>query len=433
MTSNQHSQLERLVATCARRAWVVGYGLLRDTDEAFDAVQQAFVVALRKPDRIPAGDPWPWFGVVVAHEARNLRRKKRPTTNQELGGVMRESDPDPERAAEGTEERLRLRTAVDRLPLAEREAVTLVHLAGMTHKAAGEALGKPRQTVSVHVKSGLRRIGRELDQKPRVVAMRLSAAPVFAVPLNWETMVASWTSAGSAVVPAAGSAGSLAATTLGGIAMSTKLIWVISVSAALGLGALGGRALSQITEGDAATWESDADGRTSMRAGSAPTLWAGNDSPASQPALDATVRDLRRRLDDAVTRNRHLESRLAQADPKVGSTSGPIFTFGRAGKLPAVRDANWTEMAQASSIVGSALREISQCTARGEQAPKSVYLRLQEMVETMRKYEYRTIGKIKTEARHNGEFTHPVTIANLLGAVLVEAGAPLTQAQIRTI
>jgi hypothetical protein len=103
------------------------------------------------------------------------------------------------------------------------------------------------------------------------------------------------------------------------------------------------------------------------------------------------------------------------------------------GSLPAVREANWSEMASASQTVTDALRAIQGYRDRGEQAPQEVYLRLQENVERMRKYEYRTIGKMPTDAKHNGEYTHPITLANLMAAILSAASLPLDDAQITRI
>ena len=172
---SQQQHLEALVARCGRSAWTVAWSLLRDRDEAHDAVQQAFLVAARKLDRLPRDDPWPWFAVVVAHEARNLRRKRRPLTNSlpETAAMSprepavssfdpRSSDPsstDPSRVAERRDNVRQLQSALDRLPAEERDAIALTHLAGMTHALAADALDVPRQTVSARVQRGLGGIG----------------------------------------------------------------------------------------------------------------------------------------------------------------------------------------------------------------------------------------------------------------------------------
>ena len=434
MTPQHHRQLERLVSLCARKAWVVAYGLLRDADEAFDAVQQAFVVAARKPDRIPTDDPWPWFGVVVAHEARNLRRKKRPWTNHEGAGGMNANGSDPQDAASRLEARDRLREAVDRLPGPERDAVTLTHLGGMTHRAAAQALGIPRQTVTLHVQRGLKKIGTALSEDRRDIARRLAAAPLFAMPVDFEAMKAHWAQAAAAALPAAATATATVATTtaLGGLAMSSKLLWVLSISAALGVGALGGHALGR-SASDGATEDTAHQERTTLPLrGNAPKL-----EPASATtdmrALQASIDDLRTRLAASNKRGEELAQRLAEAQARRPKSSGPLFTFGPVGKLAAIQEANWVDLAKSSQVVHDGILEVREHAKRGEKAPQAVYLRIQENVEAMRKYEYRTIGKIDTDAKHNGEYTHPLTVANLLGAALADASAPLTAAQIEKI
>ena len=116
-------------AACAAPAWRLARALLRDADEAYDAVQQAFLVAARKPAAVPSGDPWPWFSVVVAHEARNLRRKKRPAPvgvgggdDAREGAIMDGPDPraeEPAHAAGDADEVRRLWVALDALPAVE--------------------------------------------------------------------------------------------------------------------------------------------------------------------------------------------------------------------------------------------------------------------------------------------------------------------------
>jgi RNA polymerase sigma factor (sigma-70 family) len=192
----QRKRLKSLVQTCGKRAWGVAWSLLRDAEEANDAVQQAFLVAARKADRIPHDDPWPWFAVVVAHEARNLRRKRRP-----LAGTALEMDAmisrhpttgDPALQSAARDEGQRLQSAMDRLPPEERDAIALTHLAGMTHATAAEALSVPRQTVSARVQRGLDGLGLSLGQRPAHVAGAVALLPITPPTAGWEAAHASW-------------------------------------------------------------------------------------------------------------------------------------------------------------------------------------------------------------------------------------------------
>jgi hypothetical protein len=95
-----------------------------------------------------------------------------------------------------------------------------------------------------------------------------------------------------------------------------------------------------------------------------------------------------------------------------------------------VREADWATLGSASKIVGDAVVEMLKHADAGTEVPKDVLLRLQENVEKMRTYEYRTIDRIPTAARHNGEFTHPITATNLLASTLEQGGKPLTAPQV---
>ncbi|MCA8937358.1 MAG: sigma-70 family RNA polymerase sigma factor, partial [Planctomycetes bacterium] len=110
-----HDRLELCFERCASRAWRLAVHWLGDSHEAFDVVQQAFVVAAGKPDRIPADDPWPWFRQVVINEARNTRRKHKPLPS-ERENSMPDPRPDPAVAAANSETQRELRRALDDLP-----------------------------------------------------------------------------------------------------------------------------------------------------------------------------------------------------------------------------------------------------------------------------------------------------------------------------
>jgi len=431
----RRARLDELVHRCGRRAFAVAHSLLRDADEALDAVQQAYLVAARKAERIPHDDPWPWFGVVVAHEARNMRRKRRPHTNAPQEGTdMRVCDAaaaGPGARTEREEERRRVRDALDALPVGEREAVTLIHMAGMTHAAAAEALGLPRQTLSSAVRRGLERLGRRLRQEPAGVTRALAVLPVAAPSCGWEAATEIWLkTALGGLAPAATATG----TTLGGVAlMSSKTLLVLTLTVAVGAGFLGGTYWNRSDRGEPAGSRPDA----------SLALMSADAPPSGSPTLGAAptsgeVAALRQEV--AALRNRLARaegSEAGAAKPASGSTfparAGPTFTFGSMGRLDAVREADWREMAQASAVVEDGVRALLGFKERGEEAPSELRLRLQENVEKMRKYEYRTIGKIPTAAKYNGELTHPITMANLLAAILAGAGLPLDEEQVARI
>ncbi len=153
--------------------------------------------------------------------------------------------------------------------------------------------------------------------------------------------------------------------------------------------------------------------------------------------VDAEVHRLREENAKLEARLAEVEKVLAAVEARPGgparAAKGPTFTFGEVGKMDAVRDADWDEMAESSTVVAAAVLEMMRRGEAGEAVTKDVSMRLQENVERMRRYEYRTIDRIPTAAKHNGELTHPVSVANLVAGVLARAGKPLSAAQVAEI
>jgi RNA polymerase sigma-70 factor (ECF subfamily) len=442
----QASRLERCARLCSERAWRLAYALLRDADAAYDAVQQAFLVAATKPDRVPEDDPWPWFSVVLTHEIRNLRRKRRPATNRlhatPDGGEMDRPDPrsaTPDDAASGAEESSLLWKALDGLPAPEREALVLVHVGGLTHAGAAEALGVPRQTITERARRGLETLSIRMRRDPSVAARALAIVPVVLPPGGLVEATAAWT---KAAVSAAATTGASATTTVVGggiVAMSTKAIWALTVSAGVGLGFWGGatEGFGVLGPGGARSARGETPSRPLVAAATpeapdaAPSLAA---APGISGADALRLRAENARLGERLAAvERELASVKAVAARPAGPKDGPVFTFGEVGALDAVHEADWRGLGAASLVVGGAVVEIFRHAEAGTEVPRETYLRLQENVEKMRTYEYRTIDRIPTAARHNGEFTHPVTHANLLASVLSQRGTPLTPAQVEEI
>lgn len=433
--ADDRERIARCVEASARRAWAVAYALLRDRDEAFDAVQQACLVLARKPHAIPTGDAWPWFGVVVANEARNLRRKRRPQTNRLDEGepmpLPASRDPDPLAAAQLGEAQAQLRAALEHLPPKEREAVYLTHVAGMSQVAAAKALGRPRATVSLHARRGVARLETLLSRPAPHLARALALVPLVGPPGGLGGATSAWTQAALGALP---TTAAVTSTTLGAAAvMTSKTAWIVSLTAALGLGVLGGRYIVPAAPPEPTVRKAvaaDDDMHADPGVGDAVPL-EGRGADALR--LAQQLHDARLALARARTHADALERELASRGDALAAASGPVFTFGTVGTLDAIRTANWKEMGTAARAVEASVLEIFKRTERGEPVPKSLYLSLQENVEKMRKYEYRTVDKIPTSAKHNGEITHPITVANLLAAILSEVGLPLDDTQVDDI
>ncbi len=425
-------RLALLARRCGARGWAAAYGMLRHADDAHDAVQQAFVVAARKPHRIPPDDPWPWFRRVVSLEARNLRRKRRPRTNVDDidGPLLERCDGDePIDRLERVERTDRLHAAIRRLPRKEREIVLLTHVAGLSHATAADVLGMPRATLTWHLvraRERLRRALRDTNEGIRAGLAALAPAAPFA--------------GGDAA--GTGAWADVAQTLAEGVVMTSKWTVVGGLALSVGLGAVAGVSADRAgwldsTGGEGVTAES-AVGRAGGMGSE-----AGGDAASGPSPVDDTPElrgaDLAGRLSIVEAENARLRVEAEELRARIAATESdaearrPTFTFGAAGRLEGVREADWAALAMSSDIVNHSIRAVADHKARGESPPRDLLVALQQNVEKMRTYEYAVLDRLPTSAKFNGEFTHPITIANLVAGTLERAGRPLTEAQIAAI
>lgn len=426
--------------------------LLHDTHGAFDAVQQAFLVAATKPHRVPSPDPWPWFAQVVLNEVRNQRRKKRPQLGTHAETAMID-DNSPAREAARSETRETLRSALDTLPEHEREAVALTQLSGMTHAQAAASLGIPVKTVSTHVARGLDRLRGRLGGQADEMLAGFAAAPLMQPLGGWDSALAAWKVAAFSSM----SSGAAAAATTG--AIMAKGVW-IAASAALVIGMAGGAAMYHV-------WEIHHDphvleqviarhhpemAQTDPAAG--PTQDSGEVATAhvderlrreTRDAMDRaqraeTARDsLRAEKSDVLAERDALQTQLdaltAELAPlrEAAAEKGPTFTFGKYGAIEGVTQSDWKELSHAARTVADLIREIRALQRKGQPVPNELYVKQQQYTEMVRKYEYKTLSVLPSAAKHNGELTHPISHANLVAGELKQADLPLTDAQVKRI
>ena len=141
-----------LVARHRDRMWAVALRTLGDREEAADAVQDALVSAFRRAHTYrgdAAVTTWLHRIVVNACLDRVRRRKARPTTplpeHEEHAAVLGQA-PLPD-AAEQTERRSLVLSALAELSPDHRRAVVLVDMEGYSVEEAAELLGCPAGTV----------------------------------------------------------------------------------------------------------------------------------------------------------------------------------------------------------------------------------------------------------------------------------------------
>ncbi len=141
-----------LVRRYQRAAFAVALGVTGRRQDAEDAVQESFLVALERLDncRNPAKFAG-WLLTIVRNRSRNLVRRESLRGGEQIPVSARTSDPGPDRVAHLAALRRRLRAALGGLSEIQREIVLLHDLEGWKHSEIAERLGMPSGTVRSHL------------------------------------------------------------------------------------------------------------------------------------------------------------------------------------------------------------------------------------------------------------------------------------------
>lgn len=125
--------------------------LTQDHEDAEDAVQEAYLRAIRYYDSFDGGDGKSWLLTIVRNccydsaRLRHIREQDAPF-EEELHNP-RQTNPDPETSLLQKERVGLLRDSIAELPWVFREALVLRELEGLTYKEIASIAGVPMGTV----------------------------------------------------------------------------------------------------------------------------------------------------------------------------------------------------------------------------------------------------------------------------------------------
>jgi len=163
-----HDAFAALINASANRMYVLASLILRDTDRAQDATQEAIVRAwrelprLRDPERCEA-----WLRRMVVNACYDEGRRTRRRAEVSLVHLVDRQTAD---STAGFVESERIDRAFRRLPLDQRTTLVLQHKFGMSHVDIAETLGIPVGTVKSRIRYGIAAMRAALEADDRLAA-----------------------------------------------------------------------------------------------------------------------------------------------------------------------------------------------------------------------------------------------------------------------
>ncbi len=157
--------------TYGSRAQALAYRITRDHEIAADAVQEALLAAWRTRESYDAdrGALSTWFLTIVHRRAVDQVRRatsgiRASDALQDALALPAQADGPEERALHADDGRY-LRAAVDRLPLAQRQALILAYYGGYTQSQIAGLLKIPLGTVKSRTGGAIRRLRMTVERE----------------------------------------------------------------------------------------------------------------------------------------------------------------------------------------------------------------------------------------------------------------------------
>jgi RNA polymerase sigma-70 factor (ECF subfamily) len=453
--------LERLAASHGLRAWRLAVSLMGNASDADDVMQQAYVTVARKIDDLPTDDPWPWFCTVVVNIARNARRVRGRASDrhQPIGDYdpADDSTRTPVEVLELAEMADRLRSELATLPEAEREALVLTHLNGMSHSLAAATLRIPVGTLKTNIRRGVARLRTRLGATEKSVACGL---PLVAFEQPVGGMLAStrrWVATAHVKAGSSASSGLLARLlpSRAGLAASAASLLI-----GLGVGWSAG-----VYEPASPSLEPQSDTRSLSRSEVESRARASIAAKALEEARQASeARRQRANLANGATTAKSSNDRKDSVVPSsaqdgehgsLSQSTASVLSGPDVGQpidalpgLPvphpeweqneALRKLDWDNLGTVFNEYQSALEAVLSAQKSGQQVTTEMRARLASAGVEMEREQFRSLARLMdglptTLKNGRGEWTHPAVMSNLMAARLSQSGLALSESQVSAI
>jgi RNA polymerase sigma-70 factor (ECF subfamily) len=162
------SAFEPLVERYRERVWRLAYQLLRDREEAWDCAQEAFVRAYHSlPSFRGQSAFYTWLFRITVNVATDRQRSRgaqarafgaERVPEEEWKRTMPDRGAHPDQAAAQSEQRERIRQALDALPPKARTIIMLSDVDGLSYREIAEVLGCPIGTVMSRLHNARKRM-----------------------------------------------------------------------------------------------------------------------------------------------------------------------------------------------------------------------------------------------------------------------------------
>jgi RNA polymerase sigma-70 factor (ECF subfamily) len=160
------SRFEQVVLPHLNAAYNLARWLTRNEHDAEDAVQEAYLRALRFFDGFHGGDGRAWLLAIVRNTCYDWLRRHRPAEahasfDEDVHGAVDPSQT-PEDLVLERADRLRLREALEALPLAWREVLILREFEELSYKEIADVAGIKMGTVMSRLARARARLQQQL-------------------------------------------------------------------------------------------------------------------------------------------------------------------------------------------------------------------------------------------------------------------------------
>jgi len=162
------SAFEPLVERYRQRVWRLAYQLLRDREEAWDCAQEAFVRAFHSLASFRGHSAfYTWLFRITVNVATDRQRSRgaqarafgaERLSEEEWKRTMPDPGARPDQAAVQSEQRERIRQALDALPPKARTIIMLSDVEGLSYREIADVLGCPIGTVMSRLHNARKRL-----------------------------------------------------------------------------------------------------------------------------------------------------------------------------------------------------------------------------------------------------------------------------------